>query len=402
MSRKRSAGALNECNNNLNVSLSANKKRCKTIAEQLQSNLTSKMLEPMISPKGHPTSRAGRMINQRIDIPKTQRDKTNKMAEHSKSPNKRKVRKTFLIQNFLPQLRFVKFHEPNVHTQRVNLKSISINKIGLNNDQFQSTNTISTTSRSAVITDFFTKTNTKPMEHTEKQAQKTTDDNTVSNVNTTTTPTNTTTTTGTNTTDPIAFGSIDFEDDLNKISYHIVAKRSTRNDSDGIIEEIDLTELSDCSDNGDEECKLSTDEAEQLIEDCFPTPEADSTSTNEDASQNKTDSDSSSAILIEMDNNSKPISDCEISTSVPSVIIDKAFSECTDDDCIMTGCDNVDSTENWQVGQIVWAAFPKFWPAIICEDEDERKFQKGTLLQLLFRNILEVSVEKQTDYKRTT
>lgn len=375
MSRKRSASTANECNNNVNETLSSVKKRRLGLVEQLQSNLTPKMIEPIKSPDGQATTRFGRMINRKSE--KHKNHKNNPLTEQSQSFIRRKVRKVSSLHNINPQLRLVKFNESTVFAQSPIYKSISITKIGLNNNQFQtqlidkSTNTKTSTNanananiitkvkrNTAVMSDFYT--------------------NSVSNVPTTEKPTqvvaNATTTT---TSDSIGLGEIDFEDDLNKISYHLVRKRCARTESIQIIDEIDLTELTDHSDDDNDDNKTNLDEAERLFYPSFPTPEADSTSPV-DASHNKTDSGMKQAIITETDIKiAKPISDCAISTSDPNAISfnDKAFSESTNDDCIITECSNIDSTDNWRIGQIVWAALPKFWPAIICKDRNH--FQKG-------------------------
>lgn len=380
MSRKRSASTANECNNNVNETLSSAKKRRLGLVEQLQSNLTPKMIEPIKLPDGQPTTRFGRMINRKSE--KQKNHKNNPLTEQSQSFIRRKVRKVSSLHNINPQLRLVKFNESTVFAQSPIYKSISITKIGLNNNQFQthlidkSTSTSSNANiitkvmrNTAVMSDFYTN-SVSIVPTTEKPAQV------VANTTTTTTS------------DSLGLGEIDFEDDLNKISYHLVRKRCARTESIQIIDEIDLTELTDHSDDDNDDNKSNSDEAERLFYPSFPTPEADSTSL--DASLNKTDSGMTQAIITETDINiAKPISDCAISTSDPNAISfnDKAFSESTNDDCIITECSNIDSTDNWRIGQIVWAALPKFWPAIICNDRNQ--FQKGNFFSYFHFDCIE-------------
>lgn len=370
MSRKRSVSTSNECNNNVSVPPTKQQRVEMRLKAQLRSDLTEKMITPVKTTDGQRTTRSGRLSIQKIETPPKMHINKPTMTENSQSLNKRKVRKFRSIQNLNRQLRFVKFNESTItpiFAQSPIYKSISNTKIGLNNDQFQTqlidkcTKTDTHASHATVVTDSYADCNSisNSIGKIEMATMNTTADV------------------------PIEHGAIDFEDDIK--SYRLV--RKSRTESIQIIDEIDLT-LSDHSDIEADD-KSSIDCTEHLCAEVHPISEADSTSPTDDgAPEKKTDMDKSllAAVIANEPNvyTIKPISDCEISTSNPDAnsFNDQAFSESTNDDCIMMDCTNVDSTDSWQVGQIVWAALPTFWPAIICKENNE--FQRGTVKMWLF------------------
>lgn len=338
---------------------------------QLQSNLTDKMILPITSPDGQLTSRTGRRIN-KFESPNNRIKKM--MTPESNTRSKRKVRKLNSIHNINASLRFVSNHQSSVLANSPIQKLISLNKTGLNNDHFQTQlNEINVCTNQPII-DLCTELSTYETNCIASMDDEKMDRNE--------------TNAGTETFQM----AIDYEDDLK--TFHLVGpmKLRARAESVQIVEEIDLTLSSTDGSVGGDDDKTNNNESEQLISTPFPLSEADSTSSPpalaptpaqlhlqliSNASRIKTDLPK----LIEIINLANPISDCAISTSGSDAISvhDKPFSECTSDDCIIADSGDSDSTENWHIGQIVWAAlatFP-FWPAVVFNCEDEHAFQRG-------------------------
>lgn len=367
MTRKR---RISDDDNNNESNTTPKAKRIRTseqrLISQLQSDFTDKMIIPLASPEGQLTSRSGRKIN-KVDIrsPPTKKSMSSPAAakaaaaaaEQSNKPSKRKVRKPFSIHNINAWLRFVSNlnRQSSVFTKSPIQKLISVNKIGLNNDHFQTQLNDKNVSTTQPIIDLCT----------EMSAY---DTNCVIQVEEKMEPNEPNV--GTET-EQLA---IDYECDLK--TFHLLRARA---DSIQIIDEVDLTSSTDGSENGDVE-KINNNEPVRLTPISFPKSEADSTSLSPKTSPIKTDLPKS----VEIINIANPISDCAISTSGSDAISvnDKPFSECTSDDCVIADSSDSDSTENWHNGQIVWAAlqsFP-FWPAVIFNCTEENTFKKGKIL----------------------
>lgn len=381
MTRKRRRSTMNECNNNDSDTIPREKRRRtmeQRLMAQLQSNLTDKMILPITSPDGQLTSRSGRRIT-KFESPNNRIKKM--MTPPSNTRSKRKVRKLNSIHNINASLRFVSNHQSSVLANSPIQKLISLNKTGLNNDHFQTQlNEISVCTNQPII-DLCTEVSTYETNCIAQMDEKMDRNETSA---------------GTETFQM----AIDYEDDLK--TFHLVGpmKLRARAESIQIVEEVDLTLSSTDGSVGGDDDKTNNNESEQLTPTPFPLSEADSTSSPpppaaaasaptpaqlqlqliSNASRKKTDMPK----LIEIINLSNPISDCAISTSGSDAIsvFDKPFSECTSDDCIIADSGESDSTDNWHIGQIVWAAlasFP-FWPAVVFNCEDEHAFQKGETL----------------------
>lgn len=369
MSRKRRHSTMEECNNNdtpseSNLDIKRKQRKLERLSAQLKSDLTEKMTEALKSPEGEPTTRFGRKVRKQFIPANDLKYKT--MMECTQSQSKRKVRKIFSIHNpsANASLRLVSNHPTTVFAKSPIQKLISVTKIGLKNDQFQkqaidnSINielpTIDTCQHNADIT--------KATEPT-ILSQHHKNGDAIDSVETT---------------------PVDFEDNL-KV-YHLLKNRSHQSDSLLIIDEIDLTSSTEGSEHG-----FDTKSQDKTEIDTFATTER-STSPVSNASQNKTNSPKIFATPAKLANLSIALTDCVRSTPIPDAIVysDKPFSDGTSDDCVIADCDDIhsddESTDNWQIGQIVWAAlfgYP-FWPAIIFNSEDEQIFRKGNLT-LTFR-----------------
>lgn len=357
MTRKRRLSAVDEKNNNNDSDTMQKEKRRRTMEQrlkaQLQSDFTDKMIVPLASPDGQLTSRSGRKIN-KFESPNNRIRKM--MSPESNKLSKRKVRKVFSIHNINAWLRFVSNRQSTVLTKSPIQKLISVNKIGLNNDHFQTQLNDNNVSTNQPIIDLCTEVSAYDTNCIGQMEEKTEPNE--PNVGTET-------------------AQIDYEDDLKTFQVMRPIKLRARAESIQIVDEVDLTSSTDGSVGGDDD-KLNNNESEQFTSTSFPTSEADSTSSL-NASNLKTDFQKP----IEIINISHPISDCAISTSGSDAISvnEKPFSECTSDDCVIADSGDSDSTDNWHIGQIVWAAlhgFP-FWPAIIFNCEQTHTFQKGNI-----------------------
>ncbi|XP_055324412.1 nuclear receptor binding SET domain protein isoform X2 [Sitodiplosis mosellana] len=325
MTRKRRRSTMNECNNNDSEAIPKGKRRRtmgQRIMAQLQSDFTDKMIIPLASPEGQPTSRFGRKINT-VESPNNRIKKM--LTQQSKTQSKRKTQ-------------------------------LNENKVSTNQPIIDLCTEVST-----YDTNCIGQMDEKMETHEESAGTET------------------------------AQMAIDYEDDLK--TFHLVGpmKFRARAESIQIVDEVDLTSSTDGSVSGDDD-KSNNNESEQFTQTLIPFPlsEADSTSSPPpplpppNASHKKTDLPK----LIEIINISHPISDCAISTSGSDAISvnDKPFSECTSDDCVIADGGDSDSTENWHVGQIVWAAlasFP-FWPAVVFNSEEEHTFQKDNQIHVKF------------------
>lgn len=356
MSRKRRASVIDEPNNN-DGETEMDKKRCtmkQRLISQLKSDFTAKVLTPIKSPDGQPTSRFGRKIT-KIDwqqVPRQRKSGGLQVDQHSRqktSLSKRKVRKTFSIHNTHVNavLRLVSNRQPSVLTKSPIQKLISVTKIGLNTNQFQTIPTDNRSNSEPIIIDLC-----KDVSVSEATLVTLTTDYKSDSKNDSSTTS----------------GTVDYEDNLKQ---YVLDKKGE------VIDEIDLTSSPDGSECGDDNQTVSINDDTQP--NAFPANEADSIADRSSGSPDKTDS-----------QKNLTISDNTFSASLDSDANlfdgDKAFSDGKSDDCIITdnGFIHNCSTSNRYVGQIVWAAlcsYP-FWPAIVFNDEESKTFRKGELFSV--------------------
>lgn len=343
MLRKRPASAMVEPNNNDGETQPMAKKRrtmSKRLMAQLQSDFTEKMIVPIKSPNGQPTNRFGRKIN-KIEPQNSPRQRKSTTTNHSDqqsnpktSSSKRKVRKVFSIHKIgatHSHLRLVSNRQSSVLTKSPIQKLISVSKIGLNNNnQFQTQLSDNSMNTEPEISDMST-------------------DVSVSEPNLVTLMTDCMT--ESNNDSLTDFSTTDFEV---KLKPFIIPTE--------IIDEIDLTSSPEGSEHGDD---------------------TKSTTNQSNASQDKTDSPRKLAMFGEMLSASIDSSNSNLFND------DKSFSEGKSDDCVITGYIHEDlsrdfcSTDDWYVGQIVWAAlfgYP-FWPAIIFNEKESQTFRKGNFFK---------------------
>lgn len=339
MVRKRRASLMDECNNNESVSISKEKKRRtmeNRLKAQLQSEFTDKIIKTIQPPEGFETSRSGRRIN-KIESPNNRVYKL--MTTEKSVRNKRKVRKVFCIHNIddNASLRFVSNCQSTALTKSPIQKLISVNKNGLNNDQFQTQLIEKSVNTEPPIIDLCSEISTPDSSGIAQMDEvKKTNDGTES-----------------------VQIAIDYEQDLK--TYHLL-KRRTRTESIQIVDEVDLTSSTDGSEGGEDDKPIEPDSTSHFKTDF---PEAIQTT---DMPTSTTESDAVS-------------------------MNDKPFSECTSDDCVIADVGDSDSTENWHIGQIVWAALPYFWPAVIFNCEEEDSFRKGkNLVSIPIHGLLFITV----------
>lgn len=346
MLRKRPASAMVEPNNNDSETQPMAKKRRtmnKRLMAQLESDFTEKMIAPIKSPNGQPTSRFGRKIK-KIEPQNSPRQRKSAAAIHTDqqlnlktSSSKRKVRKVFSIHKIgvtHSHLRLVSNRQSSVLTKSPIQKLISVSKIGLNNNnQFQTQLSDNSVNTEPDISDISTDVSVSEPNFVASMTDCMTESNNDSITD---------------------FSTIDYE--VNIESFIIPTE---------ITDEIDLTsspEGSEGSENGDDTKSLTH---------------------RSNASQDKTDSPKKLATSDEM------ISASIVSSKSNFFNDDKSFSEGKSDDCVITGyihnehSSDVCSTDDWHVGQIVWAALfgYQFWPAIIFNEEESQIFRKGKLYQ---------------------
>lgn len=376
MTRKRPASEMLECNNNDTQTISRERKRRTTelrLQKQLQSDFTDKMIKPNTSPEGQRIGRSGRKIIPNESPPINQDCK--QMIQQSIKPSKRKVRKLFSIHNIteFPTLRLVSNRQSTVLAKSPIEKLIYKTKNGLKHNQFQSqpndkcNNTITTIDElgSPLLAD-----NSKNINETATDEKQDACNEIAS----------------------IQYEAVDYEKQLK--TYHLVRPMDGI-DSGKIIEEIDLISLTDGSDNDDEYAKTHSQQPISMPVSQLPSSEPDSTS-SPNTTHSKTDTPKPTEVTnftdvsevtditevtSELTNISNPISDCAVSTSESDAILmnEKPYSECTSDDCIIADDDEDDSSENWHVGQLVWAALKgsSFWPALIFNHPDKHIFRAG-------------------------
>lgn len=366
MSRKRRHSAIEECNNNSDTQAESDEKRkrkMERLEAQLKSDLTEKITEKLKSPDGKPTNRFGRVV--RRSLAENDR-KTNTMTEHTQSLSKRKVRKVFSIHKPSTNacLRLVSNRPTTVLAKSPIQKLISVSKIGLKNHhhQFQrkshentkKTDLLSTTTNGMCESIDTTNVVAKCCGQFDEKIE----------IN-----------------DSMQSEPVDFEENL-KV-YHLVKNRGHRTESFEIIDEIDLTSSTEGSEGG-----FDTKSHDDTEFNTFSTTELAVTPMS-NASREKTDSPKIFATPAELANVSIALTDCVRSPRLISESIvydDKPFSDGTSDDCVIADYDDIhsdiDTSDNWYVGQIVWAAlftYP-FWPAIIFNSQDEHTFRKGKLI----------------------
>lgn len=328
---KRPASAISEPNNNEKETQPMAKRRRtmkKRLMAQLESDFTEKMIAPIKSPNGQPTSRFGRKINKiESQNPPRQRKSTTAIHTNQQSnpktttnTSKRKVRKVFSIHKIgepHSHLRLVSNRQPSGLTKSPIQKLISVSKIGLNNNnQFQSMNT------EPEISDMSTDLSVSEPNYVTLKTQSINDSST-------------------------DFSTMDVEVDL---KLFVIPTE--------IIDEIDLTSSPEGSEHGDD---------------------TESMTYSSNSSQDKTDSPKKLTTSADMMSASIDSSNSNLFND------DKSFSEGKSDDCVITGyiqnehSGDVGSTDNWYVGQIVWAALPgyPFWPAIIFNEQESKTFRKG-------------------------
>lgn len=365
MSRKRPASAIFEPNNNDSDTRMKEKKRRTMemrLMAQLQSDFTEKMIVPIKSPNGQPTSRSGRKINKVEALSprrqhKSATDARTDQCEQQKSTlSKRKVRKVFSIHHICANamLRLVSNQQSSVLIKSPIQKLISVTKIGLDNNQFQSQPTESSMNTEPEIVDLCTDVSVSEQNFVAQMA----DDAKTESIN-----------------DSLShLGSVDYDVKLkpyfiDKFSHGIKSIESAK-----IIDEIDLTSSPDCSEHGDD-TKSNNSDAQRFA---VTTIETNSMAHRLNVSQDKTDSPKTFTTSVAKSN---------ISTSHSSnanLSSDDPFSEERSDDCVIAECDDeaTSSVDNWYIGQIVWAAlfaYP-FWPAIIFNEEESQTFRKGKLV----------------------
>lgn len=381
MSRKRPASAIVEPNNNDNDTQSMDKKRrtmTKRLMAQLESDFTEKMITPLKSPNGQPTSRFGRTIN-KIDSqnssPRKRKSITPSHADQYSnqkraSLSKRKVRKVFSIHRIdsgggTPNavLRLVSNRQSPVLTKSPIQKLISVSKIGLNNNnQFQTqlTNTTensinsNSTSTEPEINDVST--DVSLSDATNFVTVKTDYGSMESNND---------------------LSSTDFEKDddcEDKLTKYVISSR--------VIDEIDLTSSTEGSERGDDTKSNHSDDTQSKS---YSTCETYPMAHRLNASQEKTDSPKKITEPDGADSGGEMISISASNSDLNLFNDDKSFLEGKSDDCVITGYvdeshnSDVCSTDDWHVGQIVWAAifgYP-FWPAIIFNEKESQTFRKG-------------------------
>lgn len=117
----------------------------------------------------------------------------------------------------------------------------------------------------------------------------------------------------------------------------------------------------------------------------------DSTPVSDSTPQNKTGLPKEFTIQTKMTGVSITLTECFRSTSINSdAISDKPFSESTSDNCVIADADDdqsdIDSTDDWYAGKIVWASHVgfSFWPAVVFNSENENKFHKGQFGVIFF------------------
>lgn len=359
MKRKFSLSETDECNNNGIETIQEPKRRRMDIEhrlkKQLQSDFTDKMILPLTSPEGQPTSRSGRKINF-IETTSHKSRKSMTTTTTTSKTSKRKVRtpNSLYTNNGNANLRLVSKRQSTILAKSPIDKLINQTKHQLKTDQFQSQLTEKSTCSDTSIIEVrseFRIMNSDCITQTDKYMD---------------------TNTGT---EPMQYdddGLVDFEERLKK--YH-VSKRPKSETKIEItnepVEQIDLT-------NSDSEIEDDEPMDEQKPE-SFSTLEADSTSSPDASIQNENQFQRDITNSNEIINISSPVSESVTSTSKSDAIVlnDKPYSDC--DDCIIADEYASDSTESWHVGQIVWAALAgfNFWPAVIFNDTDENTFQKG-------------------------
>lgn len=362
MSRKRPASAIVEPNNNDSDLQPMGKKR-RTMNErlmaQLQSDFTEKMITPIKSPNGQPTSRSGRKIhkNESQNSPQRQRKSTtaalnaDQCLSQKTSRSKRKVRKVFSIHSMGANnalLRLVSNRQSTVLIKSPIQKLISVSKIGLNNNnQFQTQLTESSINTAREINDMGADVSVSAPSSVALLTDCSTESNNSSSTD---------------------FGQMDFEINLKPF----IIQNSTLPAQ--IIDEIDLTSSPEGSEHGDDtKSNCSGTQSKS-----FSVSDTYSMTHRSNASQDNTDSPKKIGTPGEM-NSASIGSDTNLFND------DKSFSEGKSDDCVITSYvdeahnSDVCSTDDWCVGQIVWAAlfgYP-FWPAIIFNEKESQTFRKG-------------------------
>ncbi|XP_031620271.1 probable histone-lysine N-methyltransferase Mes-4 isoform X2 [Contarinia nasturtii] len=332
--RKRPASPLIEYNNN-NDEVTREKRRRimeSRLKSQLESNFTDKMIVPLTSPDGT-RSRYGRKISP-VEVQNNEQRKS--MTTQSSGQSKRKVRKVFSIHNTSSELlRFVSDYQTSTQQIEMDNNSNSNTDIifDLCSENSATSNSIPTMDENIQNIRF---------ETVIKSEYKIPNDSLVS-----------------------LEMEIDVEDFLTTttvIREKYVSHQST--DSNEILDQVDLTSSTEGSVGGD-----------------------DDKSTLPDENVNPPDNDETDILKIhEIVHGSNQISDYGILTSGSDEVStnEKTFSECTSDDCVMAEFCDSDSLENYHYGQIVWAALPAFWPAVISNCEHEEIFKKDNLIHVKF------------------
>lgn len=341
----------------------------KRLMVQLQSDFTEKMITPIKSPNGQPTSRFGRKIN-KIESPNSPRQRklttvspADQDSHRKISLSKRKVRKVFSIHNIgagaNTVLRLVSNRQSSVLTKSPIQKLISVTKIGLNNNQFQTQLTDNSQNTEPEIIDLSIGLTDVSVSESHFVAFMT-----ESNIDSST-----------------DLGTVDFEDNLKSFILEKSFRGIKSTEPTEIIDEIDLTSSPEGSEHGDDTKSNNGDTHPKS----FFTTETDTMIHRSNASQDKTDSPKKIASPVDMISAS-------IDTDLHLFNDDKSFSEGKSDDCVITDYDDeahnsgVCSTDDWCVGQIVWAAlfgYP-FWPAIIFNEKESQTFRKGKFFFIEF------------------
>lgn len=333
MTRKRPASPLiNELNNNNDDEIKREKRRrtMEHLKSQLQSNFTDKMIVPIASPDGLRSTRRNYRVS---PVQKNQQQIL--MTTQSNGHSKRKVRNVFSIHKTNRELlRFVS-NRTTIFKDPID-KLIKSNKNRLIDDQFQ---TQQNDTEINIDIDLCS-------DNSASNSIAGMDDNIQNNrcetvIKSDFDPNDT---------------AIDVEDYLHlslvqrkrSISYENLSN------SNEIVAEVDLTSSTDGSIGGDDEktdvkfIPIDIDETDHLK-------------------------------IQENVQHSNQISDYGTSGSGSDAIstISKTFSECASDDCVISEYCESDSLANWHNGQMVWAALPGFWPAVIFNCKNEQTFQKG-------------------------